>query len=86
VVAGVTNVLFYIPNVTLSQEITPQRLRARVFGSRTAFLHLTWLPIILMSGTLADHTGVPGLIAAAGAFTFAVALVGATLRSVRDVR
>ncbi len=83
--AGVTNVLFFIPNVTLSQEITPQALRARVFGSRTAFLHLTWLPIILMTGMLADHFSVQALVAVAGAFTFGVAVVGSFFRSVRDV-
>lgn len=83
-VAGVTNVLFFIPNVTLAQEITPQALRARVFGSRTALLHLTWLPVIVLSGTLADHLPAAALIAAAGVVTLVVALGGASTRSVRD--
>ena len=82
---GVANVVFFVPNVTLSQEVTPPALRARVFGSRTALLHLTWLPIILVTGTLADTFSVQVLLGAAGLFTIVVAVGGAFFRSVRDV-
>lgn len=82
---GFVNVLFFVSNVTFSQEVTPPALRARVFGARTALLHLTWLPVILLSGQLAETIPIPGIIAAAGAFTLAVALVGALFRSIRDV-
>lgn len=85
VLAGFANVLFFVSNVTLSQEVTPPALRARVFGARTALLHLTWLPMILISGGLAEDVPVQPLLAAAGALTFAVAVVGAFFRSIRDV-
>ena len=82
---GIVNVLFYVPNVTISQELTPPDLRARVFGARIALLNITWLPIIVLSGALADAAGVAFLIAMAGVVTFAAALVGTLIPSVRDV-
>ncbi|MGE5102931.1 MAG: MFS transporter, partial [Deltaproteobacteria bacterium] len=35
-VLGVTNVLFFVPNITIAQEVTPQDMTARVFGARIA--------------------------------------------------
>lgn len=84
-VLGVTNVIFFIPNMTLVQELTPGNARGRVFGARYALLNLTWLPIILMSASLAELVSVQTLFAIAGAFTIAVAFVGMAVRSVRDV-
>ncbi|MBI2774254.1 MAG: MFS transporter [Chloroflexi bacterium] len=83
---GVANVVFFVPNVTLSQEVTPPALRARVFASRTALLHLSWLPIVLVSGLLADRFTVQALLAVAGAATLAVAAVGSLFPSVRGAR
>jgi len=85
VVAGITNVLFFVSNVTISQQVTPSEMRARVFGARGALLNLTWLPIVLGVGALADATSAGVLIALAGALSVATALVGAFLPSVRDV-
>jgi MFS family permease len=84
-ITGVINVVFYVPNVTLSQELTPPELRARVFGARIALLNISWLPIIILSGALADAVGVSLLIAAAGLVTLAAALAGAFIPLVRDV-
>jgi len=83
---GVANVVFYVPNVTLSQELAPPELRARVFGSRIALLNLTWLPVIVLSGALADLVDVSLLIAFAGAVTVVSAVIGAFVPIVRDVR
>jgi MFS family permease len=82
---GVVNVLFYVSNVTISQELTPPDLRARVFGARIALLNLSWLPVIVASGALADLVSVPVLIAVAGGVTLACAAVGAFIPIVRDV-
>ena len=82
---GIVNVLFYVPNVTISQELTPPDLRARVFGARIALLNLTWLPIVILSGALADAVGVALLIAVAGLTTLVAAIVGAFIPIVRDV-
>jgi MFS family permease len=85
VLGGVANVVFYVPNVTLSQEVTPPELRARVFGARIALLNLSWLPVIVLSGALADAVSIPLLIGVAGLVTIAGALVGALIPIVRDV-
>jgi MFS family permease len=82
---GIVNVLFYVPNVTISQELTPLDLRARVFGARIALLNLTWLPIVIASGALADAVGVSLLIAVAGIATLVAAVVGALIPIIRDV-
>jgi MFS family permease len=82
---GVVNVLFYVSNVTISQELTPPNLRARVFGARIAVLNLSWLPVIIASGVSADLVGVPVLIAVAGAATLVCALIGALIPIIRDV-
>lgn len=84
-VLGVTNVVFLIPIMTLVQEQTPAGARARVFGARFALLHLTWLPVILLTAALAEVVTVQVVFAAAGLFTLGVALVGSLFRSVRDV-
>jgi MFS transporter, NRE family, putaive nickel resistance protein len=85
VLGGVANVIFYVPNITLSQELAPPDLRARVFGTRIALLNLTWLPVIVLSGALADAVSVPLLIAIAGAVTLGSALIGAFVPILRDV-
>lgn len=85
VLGGVANVVFYVPNVTLSQEVTPPELRARVFGARIALLNLSWLPVIVLSGALADAVSIPLLIGVAGLLTIAGAVVGAFFPIVRDV-
>ena len=74
---GAVNVVYFVPNITISQEVTPPALRARVFGARSALLNLSWLPVIVVSGTLADRVDVGWLFAAAGAVTLATALFAA---------
>ena len=84
-IGGIVNVLFYVSNVTISQELTPPDLRARVFGARIALLNLSWLPVIVASGALADVVSVPVLIAVAGFVTLVFAIVGTLIPVVRDV-
>ncbi len=82
---GVTNVMFLVPNLTIAQESTPAPLRARVFGARIALLNLSWLPVIVVTGALADVVGPGILIGLAGALTLGTAIVGAFIPSLRDV-
>ena len=83
---GIANVLFLVPNITISQEVTPPELRARVAGARIALLNLTWLPFIAMSGALADQVDAGILISSAGIVTLGVAVAGARFASIREVR
>jgi len=85
VVMGIANVLFFVPNMTLLQELTPQDHRARVFGARIALTNLSWLPIVLVTGALGDVLPVTAVIAFAGALTLAAAVGGAFVPAVRDV-
>jgi MFS family permease len=85
-VLGITNVLFYVPTVTILQEGTPTEMTARVFGARIALTNLSWVPAIFLGGVLGDAIGVELLLALAGGLTLATALVGAFLPVIRDVR
>lgn len=82
---GMANVLFYVPNLTILQEGTEPSTRAGVFGARIALVNLSWLPLIFVSGALADLVGPPLLIGVAGAVTLATALVGTRVRQVYEV-
>ncbi|HEV8535809.1 MAG TPA: MFS transporter [Candidatus Limnocylindria bacterium] len=82
---GIANVLFYVPNVTILQEKTATAARARVLGARIALVNLSWLPLIVLSGILADAFGPALVIAIAGAITLGAALIGTRLRAVYDV-
>ena len=84
-ILGFTNVLFYVPTVTILQEGTPQELTARVFGARIALTNLSWLPIIFLGGFIADAIGVHVFLAIAGLVTFSAAIVAAFIPAVRDV-
>lgn len=83
---GFTNVLFYVPTVTILQEFTPQEMTARVFGARIALTNLSWLPLIFLGGYVGDLIGVDVLIALAGAVTLATALTATLLPAIREVR
>ena len=85
VILGIANVAFYVPNITLLQEQTEPKARARVFGARIALVNLSWLPLIFLTGSLADIAGPSTLIAIAGTVTVATALVGLRIPRVSRV-
>ena len=82
---GVANVAFYVPNLTIMQQGTDPATRARVFGARIALTNLSWLPLIFLSGALADVYGPALLIGIAGAVTLTTALIGSRIRAVYEV-
>jgi len=82
---GIANVAFYVPNVSIAQELAPAAVRARVFGARIALLSLSWLPITLAAGALADRFPVALLIGVAGAFTMLVALAATQIEALSEV-
>src|SRR5262249_15880845 len=83
-VAGALNMVFFVPNVTIGQENTPPALRGRVFGARTGLVALTWLPIVLVTGQLAEHLDAGALITAGGVLTTVIALMGTRVRVLRE--
>jgi MFS family permease len=82
---GAANIVFLVPNITISQEAAPPELRARVAGARMALLNITWLPMFAISGALADYVDAGVLIAIAGAMTLTTAAIGVFAPTVRDV-
>ena len=80
VITGITNVLFYVPNIAILQQNTPGEVLGAVAGARISLLSLSWLPIVLIGGALADVMDVSVLLALAGAFTVVVSLIGTRLR------
>lgn len=84
-VIGVVNVVSFVPNVTIAQEVTPAMLRGRVFGARYALVSLSWLPIVLFAGALADLVDAGTLILLFGLLTLATALVASRIPAIRDV-
>ena len=84
-VLGFTNVLFYVPTVTILQEATPQERIASVFGARIAITNLSWLPIIFLGGLIGDAIGVDVFLAIAGAVTLVTAIVASFIPVIRDV-
>jgi MFS family permease len=84
-VLGFSDVLRYVPTVTILQEATPRDMTARVFGARIALTHLSWLPIIFLGGVVGDVIGVDVFLALAGLVTLASALVASLIPIVRDV-
>ena len=84
-VLGFTNVLFYVPTVTILQEATPQERIASVFGARIALTNLSWLPIIFLGGLIGDAIGADVFLAIAGGVTLVTAIVASFLPVIRDV-
>ena len=85
IVLGVTNVMFFVPNVTIAQEVTPLDSVARVFGARIALTNLSWLPVIFLGGVIGDAIGVDVFMFIAGLVTLTTAVVGAFIPVIRDV-
>jgi hypothetical protein len=82
---GAANIVFLVPNITISQEATPR-------SSVLAWLVRGWpcstFPGCRCSpsaGALADHVDAGVLIAIAGAMTLTTAVIGAFAPTVRDV-
>jgi len=84
-VLGFTNVLAFVPTVTILQEATPQEMTARVFGARIALTNLSWLPIIFLGGVIGDAIGVDAFLALAGAITLVTAIGASFIPAIRDV-
>lgn len=83
---GAANVFFFVPTVTIMQEVTPPEIRARVFGARIALSNLSWLPLVFVSGVLGDAVGVDVLIAVAGLVTVATAVVASFVPAIYDAQ
>lgn len=85
VLTGLANVVFFVPNTAILQEQSPAAARGGVIGARISLLSLSWLPVALAAGALADVVDAGLLIGIAGAFTLLVSLIASRIPTVADV-
>ena len=84
--AGVANMAFVIPNITLFQERTPQGMFARVVSSRQALVFGVMAAAMGVSGYLAGIIGPETMLMVGGAVAIFAGLVGLLIPSMRNAR
>ena len=82
--AGVANMAFVIPNITLFQERTPQGMFARVVSSRQALVFGVMAAAMGVSGYLAGIIGPETMLMVGGAVAMVAGLVGLLIPSMRN--
>jgi MFS family permease len=83
---GVANMLFLIPNITLFQERTPQRLMGRVVSTRQALVFGVMAISMGVSGWLAGVVGPAPVLVGAGLICAAAGFVGIFVPAMRNAR
>ncbi|MBI3286904.1 MAG: MFS transporter [Chloroflexi bacterium] len=81
---GFGNMLFYIPSVTLVQELTPSEFRARIFSIRQALIQIGLTISAVLAGRAAELIGVQTVILLAGMLVLAFTVAGYFVPSLRD--
>jgi MFS transporter, DHA3 family, macrolide efflux protein len=82
--AGVANMAFVIPNITLFQERTPQALFARVVTSRQALVFGVMAASMAVSGALVGMIGADRTLMLGGAVAVVAGLGGLLIPSMRN--
>ncbi|MEK6191349.1 MAG: MFS transporter [Chloroflexota bacterium] len=82
--AGVANIAFVIPNITLFQERTPQALFARVVTSRQALVFGVMAASMAVSGALVGVIGADKTLMLGGAVAVVAGLGGLLIPSMRN--
>ncbi len=84
-ISGVFNVLFFVPSLTMNQQLAPSTSRARVLGSRSAIISAGVLVSYVMATALTAHLDPATVLGTLGAVLAAVTvlagLVAPVLRS-----
>jgi MFS family permease len=83
---GVANMLFLIPNITLFQERTPQRLMGRVVSTRQALVFGVMAISMGVSGWLAGVVGPALVLIGAGLICAAAGFAGIFVPAMRNAR
>jgi MFS family permease len=85
-VSGVFNVLFFVPSVTMNQELAPSASRARVLGSRSALISAAILASYVMATALTSSLEPALVLAALGGLLAAVTMLAAVARPILRTR
>ncbi|MDQ6682188.1 MAG: MFS transporter [Chloroflexota bacterium] len=83
---GATNMLFIIPNMTLFQERTPQRLMGRVVSTRQAIVFAAMALAMGLSGWLASIVGPAAVLIIGGTICALTGLAGLLVPAMRNAR
>ena len=84
--AGVANLLFLVPTITLFQERTPSRLFGRVVSTRQALTFGAMSISMAAAGWLTGVIGPAEVLIAGGALCSAAGMVGLLVPAMRDAR
>jgi MFS family permease len=83
---GATNMIFLIPNITLFQERTPQRLMGRVVSTRQAIVFGVMAASMAVAGWLSGLLGSATVLALSGVVCVLAGLGGLLVPSMRNAR
>lgn len=83
---GATNMIFLIPNITLFQERTPQRLMGRVVSTRQAIVFGVMAASMAVAGWLSGLFGPANVLAFSGVVCVLAGLGGLLLPSMRNAQ
>ena len=83
---GATNMIFLIPNITLFQERTPQRLMGRVVSTRQAIVFGVMAASMALAGWLSGLLGSATVLALSGLVCVLAGLGGLLVPSMRNAR
>jgi MFS family permease len=82
--AGVANMLFFIPSVTLVQQLTPDEFRGRVLSFRSPMIMVSFIVSNVLLGLGAKLYGVQPMLGLSGGLLLLVGLMAWLLPSARD--
>jgi MFS family permease len=83
--AGVGNMVFLVPSITLVQRLTPSALRGRVFAVRLMLTFTAFSISNAVAGGLSDSVGVSPLLLILGSGMLLLAVCATFVRSAREV-
>ena len=80
---GITNTLYYVPLISLTQRESPDYVRGRVMSTRFLLVQLGLLGGMAIAGPLTDRVGAPVVYVASGVLLLITALLGMAFPSLR---
>lgn len=83
-VSGIFNMLYFVPTITLQQELAPAAIRARVLSSRRMLTALTICASYALATAVVSATGSAALMGLFGIMLLAIALSGAAFPVLRQ--
>jgi len=82
--AGIANMWYHVPLITLVQRAAKTALLGRVLSARTAISRVFTVVGFVGAGALAQRVGIPVAVAAVGAIVFGAGLVGLGMPGLRE--